>query len=95
MHKIGQSEGFLGRLLRASLKTGLLLMGKMFGSGATTLIISHEEMNTAMKIVKSLQESGLVTKIESKVKRGGLLSMLLGTLDESLLGNLITCSLIP
>ena len=44
MHKIGQSEGFLGRLLGASLKTGLLLIGKMFGSGATTLIISHEEI---------------------------------------------------
>ena len=42
-----------------------------------------------MKIVKSLEESGLVIKIESKVKRGGLLSMLLGTLDESLLGNLL------
>ena len=29
MHKIGQSEGFLGRLLGALLKTGLLLIGNV------------------------------------------------------------------
>ena len=34
----------------------------MFGSGTTTLIISDEEMNHIMKIVKSLQESGLLIK---------------------------------
>ena len=31
---------------------------KMFGSRTTTLIISDEEMNDIMKIVKSLEESG-------------------------------------
>ena len=35
---------------------------KMFGSGFTTLIISIEEMNDVMKIVKSLEESGLLIK---------------------------------
>ena len=34
----------------------------MFGSGTTTLIISNEEMNDIRKIVKSLQESGLLIK---------------------------------
>ena len=34
----------------------------MFGSGNTTLIISNEEMNDIMKTVKSLEESGLLTK---------------------------------
>ena len=34
----------------------------MFGSGATTSIISNEEMNDFMKIVKSLKESGLLIK---------------------------------
>ena len=34
----------------------------MFGSGVTTLIISNEEMNNIMKIVKSLKESGLLVK---------------------------------
>ena len=63
---------------------------KMFGSGATTLIISNEEMNDVMKIVKSLQESGLLIKstserikTEAKVQKERFLSMLLGT---SLLG---------
>ena len=36
---------------------------KMFGSSETTLIISNEEMNDAMKIVKSLEESGLFMKV--------------------------------
>ena len=30
----------------------------MFGSGVTTLIVSNEEMNDVMEIVKSLEESG-------------------------------------
>ena len=35
---------------------------KMFGFGTTTLIISNEEMNDTMKIVKSLEESSLLIK---------------------------------
>ena len=35
---------------------------KIFGSGMTKLIISNEEMNDVMKIVKSLEESGLLIK---------------------------------
>ena len=82
MQKIGQSGGFLGRLLGVLLEPGLPLIGnvlkplaksvliplgltpaasatdaavhrKMFVSGTTTLIISNEEMNDIMKIVKS------------------------------------------
>ena len=34
----------------------------MFGSGTTTLIILNEEMNDIMKIIKSLEESGLLIK---------------------------------
>ena len=33
-----------------------------FESDSTTLIISHEEMNDIMKIIKSLEESGLLIK---------------------------------
>ena len=50
-----------------------------------------------MKIVKSLEESGLLIKgvsktiiDEAKGFKGGFLSMLLGTLDDSLLKNLLT-----
>ena len=69
---------------------------KMLGSGLNTLIISNEEINDIMKIVKSLEESGLLIKVvsetiknEAKEQKDGFLSMLLGTLDASLLGNLL------
>ena len=39
---------------------------KIFGSGNTTLIISNEEMNDIMKIIKSLEESVLLIKGVSK-----------------------------
>ena len=65
------------------------------GSGTTTLIISNEEMNDIMKIVRALEDSNIllkrVTKTiknETKEQKGGFLSMLLGTLGVSLLGNL-------
>ena len=58
----------------------------MVGSGTTTLIISNDEMNDILKIVKSLENSGLLLKgvsetiqHEAKEQRGGFLSMLLGT----------------
>ena len=70
---------------------------KMFGSGPTTLPISNEEMNDIMKIVKSLVESALLikgvsqaVKNEAKEQKGGFLSLSLGTLGASLLGNLLT-----
>ena len=69
---------------------------KMLGSGTTTLIISNDEMNI-LKIVKSLENSGLLLKGVSetiqhgaKEQRGGFLSMLLGTLGASLLGDILS-----
>ena len=98
MHKIGQSEGFLGRSLELLLKTGLPLIGnvlkplaksvliplvltaaasttdlsihkEIFGSGPTTLIISNKKMNDVTKIVKSLEESGLLIEEVSETIR--------------------------
>ena len=70
---------------------------KMHGSGTMTLIISNEEINEIMKIVQALEDSiillkGVTKTIKSNVKeqKGGFLSMLLGTLGASLLGNLLT-----
>ena len=70
---------------------------KMLGSGATTLIISNDEMNDILKIVKSLEDSGLLLKgvsgtiqHEAKEQRGGFLSMLFGTLGASLLGDILS-----
>ena len=39
---------------------------KVFGYGTTTLIISNEEMNAVMKMIKSLKEYGLLIKSVSK-----------------------------
>ena len=73
---------------------------KMFGSGVTkgaritTLIVSNDEMDDILKIVKSLENSGLLLKgvsdtiqHEAKEQRGGFLSMLLCTLGASSLGD--------
>ena len=66
------------------------------GSGNTTLIISNEEMNDIMKIVQALEDSNILLKgvtntikNGTKEQNGGFLSMLLGTLGASLLGNLL------
>ena len=63
----------------------------------TTLIISNDEIEDIIKIVSSLEDSGLLLKrvIETvqnglKEQNEGFLSMLLGTLGASLLGNLLT-----
>ena len=73
---------------------------KILGSGhnhlsPTTLITSNNEMEDINKIVKSLEESGLLFKgvaetvqYEVKEQKGGFCSMLLGTLGASLLGNI-------
>ena len=63
----------------------------------TTSIISNNEIEDIIKIVKSLEYSGLLLKgvtetVQNEVKeqKVGFLSMLLGTLSASLLGNLLT-----
>ena len=75
---------------------------KVLGSGHnnTTLIISNDEMDDILKIVKSLEDSGVLLKgvtetiqNEAKEQRGGFLSMLLGTLGASLLGDILSKSL--
>ena len=71
---------------------------KILGSGNnTTLIISNKDMDDLIKIVKSLEDSGLLLKgitesVQNEIKeqKGRFLSMLLRTLGASLLGNLLT-----
>ena len=66
------------------------------GCLVTTLIISNDEMDDILKIVKSLEISDLLLKgvseiiqHEAKEQRGGFLSMLSGTLGASLLGDIL------
>ena len=62
---------------------------KIHGSGATK--------GAGVKLIKALENSNILLKgvsktikNETKEQRGGFLSMLLGTLGASLLGNLLT-----
>ena len=93
-------------LTAAAPATDAIIYKKMFGfdrltldlaSRVTTLIISNEKMIDIMKIVKSYEESGLLIKDfsetinnEERKQKRGFLGILLGFLDTSLLGNILT-----
>ena len=69
---------------------------KLLGSGNMTLTISNDETHDIIKIVKSLEDSGLLVEritetVQNEVKeqKGAFLSTLLGTLGASLLGDLL------
>ena len=70
---------------------------KILGCGnMTTLIISNNEIEGVIKIVKSLEDSGLLLEgatetVQNEVKeqKGGFRSMLLGILGASLLENIL------
>ena len=69
---------------------------KMRGDGIK-LVVEQEDMNDIIKIIEALENPGIllkgVTKTienDTKEQRGAILSMLLGTLGASLLGNLLT-----
>ena len=73
------------------------LFKKNVGSGNSILVIYNEEMNNIIKIVTSLEESGLsiksvskAIKNEAKEQKGAFIGMLLGTFGASLSGNLST-----
>ena len=77
--------------------TDAAIQKKMYGSGNKTLIISNDDMDDLIKIITALEQHDILLKgtsrtikNETKKQRGGFLSMLLGTLGASLLGNLLT-----
>ena len=84
-------------LTAAASATAAAIHKKMLGLAIATLIILNEETSDIKKIVKSFEESRLLIKgvsetikNEAKEEKGGFLSMLLGALGASLLGNLLT-----
>ena len=85
-------------LTSAASAAGAGIHKKILGSGnMTTLIISNDEIHDIIKIVQSLEDSGLLVKgitetvlNEVKEQKGGSLSALLGTLDASLLADILT-----
>ena len=79
-------------LTAAASTTDAVIHKKSLGSGAIALVFSNEDLNYIMKIVNSLEESGLSIKgvsetneNEVKEQRGGFLGMLAATLAPSLL----------
>ena len=87
--------GMLG-LTAAASATDAAISKKILGSGNhTTLVISNDDIQDLFKIVKSSEDSGVLLDgitetVKNKVKeqKGGFLTMLLGTLGASLLGDL-------
>ena len=84
-------------LTAAASGTTAAIHRKMFRSAFTTLIISNEEMNDIMKIVKSFEEAGLLIKGVSKTikneveeHKGEFIGVLLWTLGASLLRSVLT-----
>ena len=83
--------GMLGPTAAAS-ATDAAINKKILGSGTATLIISNDEMNDILKIIKSLEDFGVLLKglnetIKNEVKeqKGGFISMLLDTLGAGLI----------
>ena len=86
----------LGITAAASAIVGAI-QNKIQDSRTTTLAISNEEINDITKTFQALEDSNIllkeVTKTiknETKDQKEGFLSMLLGTLGASLLGNLLS-----
>ena len=93
--------GMLGLTAAASATDSAINKKKILGSGNhTTLIIYNDDMQDFLKLVKALEDSGILldgitekVKNEVKEQKGGFLLMLLGTLGASLLGDLLTKNL--
>ena len=78
----------------AGIHKNILGSGKQ--NNKAILIISNDEIEDIFKIVKSFKDFRLLLKgvsetiqNEAKKQKGGFLNMLLGTLDASLLGNIL------
>ena len=83
-------------LTAAPSATDTAIHKKMFGSGFATLIIYNEEINDNMKIVNSLEGSGIIIKgLNETIKKVAkeqkveFLEIILVILGVTLLGNLL------
>ena len=84
-------------LTAAASATDAAINKNIFVSGATTLMISNVEMNDILRLVKSLEDSGVLLKVvnetiktEAEEQKGGFFSMLLSTLGASVSENILT-----
>ena len=81
-------------LLAGMSATDAAIQKQIYGSGSTALMTSKDETVDIIKVVKSLEGSGLLTKRiseaikgEAREQKGGSLPMLLGALAFTILGN--------
>ena len=58
-------------MTEAASATDAAIYTKMFESGTTTLIITNKEINDVIKIIKSLEEFGLLIKGVSEAIQNG------------------------
>ena len=84
------------RLTGAASATDTAIHKKMFGLGINSFIISNEETNDFIKIVKSFKGFGILTKgvietikNEAKEEKARFLSILLHTVEASFTENLL------
>ena len=84
------------RLTGAASATDAAIHKKMFGLGINSFIISNEETNDFIKIVKSFKGFGILTKgvietikNEAKEEKARFLSILLHTVEASFTENLL------
>ena len=92
---IAKSVLILLQLTAPASATDAAINKKTSGSCIATLVISNEEMNDIVKIVKSLEDliikgASETIENESKQQKRGFLGMLFGTFGASLLGSLLT-----
>ena len=92
MHKLLAKSVLVSLRLTAAVSAADAAIPNKIFELATTIIISNEEINDIMKIVKFLKESDLLIKgvsetikNEAKERKVGFIGMLLGTLAASLL----------
>ena len=67
LRPLAKSSLILSGLTAAALTVDARIYKKILGLGTTSIIISSEEMQHVMKLVKSLKDSGLLEKSGSEI----------------------------
>ena len=100
LKSVAKPSGMLGLTAAASATDAAINKKTLESGNHTTLIIFNDDVQDLLKIVKSLEDSGILlngitetVKNEVKEQKVGFLSMLLGTLGDSLHGDILTKNL--
>ena len=78
----------LGITATASVADAIILK-KFHRSGTATLVIGNKELEHIIKIIKSLEDLGVLIKGVTKTIANGFVGVVLGTLVASLIGNIL------